>query len=110
MATFSPFPSGDLEWSGSIAVGNVTGVAGQIQLYDPAAGQTIEFPASPTNNAQWSLKNATTDTTQITLDGNGNTFEQLSDGLQVSSGGYSSFGGQLDYKFLAATGWILIGG
>jgi hypothetical protein len=45
--------------------------------YDPAAAQTLKPPASPSLGDKWAIKNVTTDTTAITVDGNGQNIEDL---------------------------------
>ena len=62
---------GSPEFTGSVSATSATLVLNQRLEYNPAAGQTYTFPASPSLNDKVSIKNVTTTITNITLTGDG---------------------------------------
>lgn len=57
-------------------VANYTALFNERVLYDPSGGTfTITAPVTPLTGEQWAIKNVTTDTTSITINGNGNNIE-----------------------------------
>jgi len=70
------------------AVRTTTGTAkiGYREAYDPSGGTfTINAPATPSSGDHFSVKNVTTNTTVITISGNGNNIEDPVAGALVAS-------------------------
>ena len=66
---------------GTQAAGNLDSI-----LFDPSGGTgTIELEASPIDGAMIHVKNTTTDTTNVTIDGNGNDVQNHSSGAYAST-------------------------
>ena len=62
--------------NGTAIVATDTADVGERMIYDPSGGTfTLNAPASPSIGDRWGVKNRTTDTTAITVSGNGSNIE-----------------------------------
>lgn len=96
-------------FSAAIATTAVTAVINEIQRYNPATTFTMDAPASPSVNDEFSTKNVTTSIVNITLDGNGNNIEgPTSNGAVAATVQVGGAGGEsLKFKY-DGTDWRLI--
>lgn len=81
---------------------------GDYQRYDPSGGTfQIDMPAGPTRGEMVGLKNVTSDTTAITLDGNGSNVENPTTFSLASSASVSGDGIGLLYQY-DGTQWLIV--
>ena len=77
-------------------------------LYDPSGGTfQIDAPTSPSLGERWSLKNATTNVTAVTIDGNGNNIENPSTTTIVASYSLAVALVSVDYIY-DGTNWLVL--
>lgn len=90
-----------------VTSGPHTATVTELVLYDPSGGTfTINAPANPVLGDRWAVKNTTTDTTSVTINGNGNNIEDPGAGAIVASYGLATALVSLDYLY-DGTNWIL---
>jgi hypothetical protein len=91
-----------------LKIANYTANTLDLVIYDPTAGTfQIDAPATPTAGDRWSLKNVTTNTTGVTIDGNGENIENPSASAIVAS--YSLAGALVSVDYIYdGTNWVVL--
>lgn len=97
----------DFTWDGTIHVAAFSASNREAHRYDPSGGSfTISLPAAPANGDTVLLKNVTTDTTAVTI--NGGTIEDPANpGSTAVSVSASGAGLKLRYSY-DGTQWLLV--
>jgi len=103
-----PTATGALAFSGT-KITTYTAIVGEHVKYDPSGGTfTMSLPASANTNAQVAFKNVTTDTTSVTISGNGNTLEDPgTPGSTSASIAVAIAGVSITYQFDGTDWWIV---
>lgn len=95
--------------NGTAITSTDTADSGERMLYDPSGGTfTINAPAAPTIGDHWAVKNVTSDTTAITIGGNGNNIENPTASFGVSASfSMSGDGISIEWEY-DGTQWLVI--
>lgn len=90
-----------------VKTGAFTARVGELVLYNPSGGGfQIDAPASPTVGDRFAIKNVTTDTTAVTIDGNAENIEDPGTSTFVAS--YSLALGLVSIEYLYdGTNWVI---